>query len=116
MNRNLGISAAVIFALMTAVIGANPLHAATSSIVCGSHTVTVSTGGTGGSCVKSGTVITCNDNGTGTSVGGGCDAGGAASCGNSVGAGTCTIALKRATATGKIAPRATTARPNTERN
>jgi hypothetical protein len=89
MNRSLDIFATILFALAAPLAAVTPLKAATSSILCGTHTVTVSTGGDGGACVKSGTVITCNA--SGTSVGGGCDGNGQASCGNSVGAGTCNI-------------------------
>ena len=70
--------------------GGPALAQATSSIKCSNGTVTVSTGTNEGSCTKGGTVITCNGNGS--SVGGGCDEAGKASCGNAVGSGTCTIA------------------------
>jgi hypothetical protein len=105
MRRISGIFAAATFVLAVSFVGGDA-QAASSSIVCGGHTVTVSTGTSSGSCVKSGTVITCND--SGTSVGGGCDSNGAASCGNAVGSGTCGItkAMTTSTTVKKVMPTA----------
>jgi hypothetical protein len=65
--------------------------AATSSIKCSNGTVTVSNGTSGGACAKEGTVFTCGKNET-NQAGGGCDSDGKASCGNTLGSGSCTIA------------------------
>jgi len=77
---------------LVAWLGPTPaLAQATSSIKCSDGVVTVSTGTSGGTCVKGGTVITCGQNQP-DQAGGGCDASGKASCGNTTGAGSCTIA------------------------
>ena len=80
-------------ALLSTFFSTGAAHAATSSIKCSNGTVTVSTGGSTGTCVKSGTVITCGQDQP-NQAGGGCDASGNASCGNTSGAGSCTIAKK----------------------
>jgi hypothetical protein len=69
------------------------LAQATSSVKCSDGTVTVSTGNNSGTCVKTGTVINCGKNSENES-GGGCDSNGKASCGNTAGSGSCTIAAK----------------------
>ena len=74
---------------------------ATSSIKCSNGTVTVGTGDSSGTCAKTGTVFTCGE-GNPNQAGGGCDAAGKASCGNTSGSGTCTITL---TGTGNPPPK-----------
>jgi len=67
--------------------------AATNSIKCSNGTVTVSTGGGTGACVKvsAGQKLTCQIGSTEVASGG-CDANGKASCGDTLATGTCTIA------------------------
>ena len=68
-----------------------PALAATSSIECSNGTVTVSTGNNGGICAQEGAVFTCGKLQP-DQAGGGCDSVGKASCGNTSGSGSCTIA------------------------
>jgi hypothetical protein len=77
-------------ALFASTVSFNTADSATSSIKCSNGTVTVSTGTSSGTCVKEGKVITCGKNET-NQAGGGCDASGKASCGNTTGGGSCTI-------------------------
>jgi hypothetical protein len=86
------ITSIAIAAGFLAIVGS--ANAATSSVKCSNGTVTVSTGSSSGTCAKEGTVITCGKN-EANQAGGGCDSAGKASCGNTTGSGSCTIALKK---------------------
>jgi hypothetical protein len=84
-------SYAVAIPLLLCLGSTTPVLAATSSVKCSNGTVTVSTGTSGGTCGKEGTVFTCGKN-EANQAGGGCDSEGKASCGNTSGSGSCTIA------------------------
>lgn len=114
MCQSLRSSSSMIAFLFVLSVQPTSSHAqATSSVKCSDGTVTVSTGDSSGTCVKSGSVFTCGAGQT-NQAGGGCDASGKASCGNTGGAGSCTISLT-ATGPGTRPPKVKGVRPDAVR-
>lgn len=97
---------------LTLSAGLGAAQAATTSVKCPNGTVTASTGSNGGQCSTSGPngkTVGCSDGGN--TSGGYCDkTTGMATCGTSVGSGSCTISKKKPH-TAAAAPHATKAAP-----